>query len=94
MSPETSTNTSIGFVYSPSYVNGLTVTYDNWEIEKEDTVVLLGRDNRLIEDLVLRLEHGPNNCSAFNNPNVLEILILDTQLKKRLNLRCRNMPCR
>ena len=71
LKPETSTNTSIGFVYSPSVVDGLTVTYDNWEIEKEDTIVLLGRNNRLVEDLVLRLEHGPNNCSAFSNPNVL-----------------------
>ena len=52
LDPETSTNTSIGFVYSPSYVNGLTLTYDNWEIEKEDTVVLLGRNNRLVEDLI------------------------------------------
>ena len=72
LDPETSTNTSIGFVYSPSYVNGLTLTYDNWEIEKEDTVVLLGRNNRLVEDLILRLEHGPsNNCSGYSNPNVL-----------------------
>jgi len=71
LKPETSTNTSIGFVYSPSVVDGLSVTYDNWEIEKEDTIVLLGRNNRLVEDLVLRLEHGPNNCSAFSNPNVL-----------------------
>jgi outer membrane receptor protein involved in Fe transport len=71
LSPETSTNTSIGFVYSPSIVEGLTFTYDNWKIEKEDTIVLLGRNNRLVEDLVLRLEHGPNNCSSFQNPNVL-----------------------
>jgi len=71
LKPETSTNTSIGFVYSPSLVDGLTLTYDNWEIEKEDTIVLLGRNNRLVEDLVLRLEHGPNNCSSFRNPNVL-----------------------
>ena len=71
LNPETSTNTSIGFVYSPSVVEGLTLTYDNWKIEKEDTIVLLGRNNRLVEDLMLRLEHGPNNCSAFSNPNVL-----------------------
>ena len=38
LSPETSTNTSIGFVYSPSIVEGLTFTYDNWKIEKEDTI--------------------------------------------------------
>jgi outer membrane receptor protein involved in Fe transport len=71
LKPETSTNTSIGFVYSPSAVDGFTMTYDNWQIEKEDTIVLLGRNNRLVEDLMLRLEHGPNNCSAFSNPNVL-----------------------
>ena len=71
LNPETSTNTSFGFVYSPSMVEGLTVTYDNWEIKKEDTVVLLGRANRLVEDLVLRLDHGPDNCSLFSNPNVI-----------------------
>ena len=25
----------------------------------------------MVEDLVLRLEHGPNNCSLFSNPNVI-----------------------
>tara|TARA_B100000902_G_C27315601_1_gene921119 strand:- start:74 stop:3028 length:2955 start_codon:yes stop_codon:yes gene_type:complete len=71
LKPETSTNTSIGFVYSPSVVDGLTLTYDNWEIKKEDTIVLLGRNNRLVEDLVLRLEHGASNCDLYSNPNVL-----------------------
>ncbi len=71
LKPETSTNTSMGFVYSPSIVNGLTITYDAWEIEKEDTIVLLGRTNSLVADLVSRIAYGPNNCSGYNNPNVL-----------------------
>jgi len=71
LEPENSTNTSLGLVYSPSIVNGLTVTVDKWEIVKENTIVLLGRTNALVADLLARIQYGPNNCSGFNNPNVL-----------------------
>jgi outer membrane receptor protein involved in Fe transport len=71
LTPETSTNTSVGIVYSPSIIDGLTVTFDKWEISKEDTIVLLGRTNALVADLLLRIEHGASNCAGFNNPNVV-----------------------
>ena len=71
--PEDSTNKSMGFVYTPSSVNGLTITFDKWQIRKENTIVLLGRTNALVNDLLLRLNYGPNNCSAFSNPNVIRL---------------------
>ena len=71
LEPENSTNTSMGFVYTPEFVNGLTITLDKWEIEKENTIVLLGRTNALVADLLARINYGPNNCVAYNNPNVI-----------------------
>ena len=71
LKPEESENTSIGFVWTPEIIEGLTITYDSWEIEKENTIVLLGRQNRLVEDLVNLLDYGTANCSSYSNPNVL-----------------------
>lgn len=62
---EESTNTSIGFVIQPSQLDGLTITYDAWKIEKDKTIGLFGRDNHTILDLALLLENGTNNCDAF-----------------------------
>ena len=41
LKPEESTNTSLGFVITP--LDNLTITYDIWEIEKENTIGLFGR---------------------------------------------------
>ena len=43
LKPEESDNYSVGFVWTPEIVEGLTITYDEWSIEKENTIVLLGR---------------------------------------------------
>ena len=71
LKPEESENTSIGLVWTPEIIDGLTITYDSWEIEKENTIVLLGRQNRMVADLVDLLDYGTSNCSNYNNPNVL-----------------------
>ena len=71
LKPEESENTSLGFVWTPEILEGLTITYDSWEIEKENTIVLLGRQNRMVADLVDLLDYGTSNCSSYNNPNVL-----------------------
>ena len=79
---EESTNSSIGFVLQPSMfvsnssvekaLEGLTVTYDMWKIEKDKTIGLFGRDNHTILDLALLIENGLNNCDTFQaNPAVL-----------------------
>ena len=74
LEPENSTNTSMGLVYNPSRIDGLTITFDKWEIVKENTIVLLGRTNALVADLLARINYGTANCAGFNNPNVLRDL--------------------
>ena len=71
LKPEESENTSLGLVWTPEIIEGLMITYDSWEIEKENTIVLLGRQNRMVADLVDLLDYGTSNCSGYSNPNVL-----------------------
>ena len=67
--PEKSTNWSVGFVVEP--IQDLTITFDYWEIEKEDTIGLFGEENHTLLDLLFRLEAGTSNCAAFQgNPAV------------------------
>ncbi|MDA0805802.1 MAG: hypothetical protein O3B02_07030 [Proteobacteria bacterium] len=67
--PETSDNCSIGFVFEP--VEGLTITYDKWSIEKSDTIGLFGEENHIALDLLRRLSAGTSNC----NPAVVRLPI-------------------
>jgi len=65
---ETSTNTSVGFVWDIS--DGLTLTLDYWTIEKDDTIGLFGEENHTILDLLMRLDAGLGNCAGVGNPAV------------------------
>ena len=68
--PEESTNTSIGFVVTPT--DGLVLTVDFWSIEKDGTIGLFGEENHILYDLILRLEAGTDNCAAVQgNPLVV-----------------------
>jgi iron complex outermembrane receptor protein len=60
--PEESTNSSIGFILQP--VDGLTITYDIWAIEKENTIGLFGRNNHSVYDLLLRKAAGIGGAST------------------------------
>jgi len=62
---EESTNSSIGFVIQPTQLEGLTITYDAWKIEKDKTIGLFGRDNHTVLDLAMLIENGTANCAAF-----------------------------
>src|SRR6056300_1183217 len=62
LQPETSDNTSIGLVIEP--IEGLTLTYDRWRIEKDNTIGLFGEENHIALDLLRRLSSGASNCSA------------------------------
>ena len=53
---EESTNSSIGFVFTPESVPGLMVTVDNWEIEKDKTIGLFGRENQIVNECYLDLK--------------------------------------
>jgi outer membrane receptor protein involved in Fe transport len=76
--PETSTNTSIGFVLEP--LDGLTLTVDFWEIEKDDTIGLFGEENHTLLDLVQRIEAGLGNCAQGFNTNVERLDPNDDQI--------------
>ena len=54
LDPETSTNTSLGIVITP--IEGLTLTFDYWTIEKKDTIGLFGEENHILYDLALRID--------------------------------------
>jgi outer membrane receptor protein involved in Fe transport len=70
LQPEQSTNTSIGFVVDP--IENLTITFDYWTIEKDDTIGLFGEENHILFDLILRLEAGTANCASVQgNPDVV-----------------------
>ena len=66
--PEESTNTSIGFVFTPD--DQLTVTLDYWSIEKEGTIGLFGEENHMALDLLRRIQAGTGNCAQSFNPAV------------------------
>ena len=71
LEPEESDNTSFGIVLTPETFEGLTITLDAWEIEKENTIGLFGRNNNGVMDLLLRLQAGNSNCSSdIGNPAV------------------------
>ena len=70
LKPEESDNYSVGFVWTPDIVEGLTITYDEWSIEKENTIVLLGRSNVVVNDLINLINYGTDNCSGYSNPFV------------------------
>ena len=70
LKPEESDNYSVGFVWTPEILEGLTITYDEWEIKKENTIVLLGRSNVVVNDLINLINFGTGNCSNYSNPFV------------------------
>jgi len=67
LEPEESINTSLGFVFTPT--KDITLTFDYWSIEKENTIGLFGEENHTLLDLLFRLENGNTNCdsSQFNS---------------------------
>ena len=68
LSPEESTNTSVGLVWEA--IEGLTLTVDFWSIEKENSIGLFGENNQSVYDLLLRLRAGTSDCTQEFNPAV------------------------
>jgi len=64
LEPEESENFSVGFVIEP--IDDLAFSIDYWEIEKTNTIGLLGEENHTLVDLLARIANGTNNCGAFN----------------------------
>ena len=55
LKPENSTNTSLGLIYQPNFINNFNLTIDWWEIEKEDTIGLFGENNLILSDLIFSI---------------------------------------
>jgi iron complex outermembrane receptor protein len=66
LKPEESTNSSYGFVLQPQSIDGLTVTFDMWEIEKENTIGLFGENNWGVADLLARLRSS-DGCTGVSS---------------------------
>ena len=68
---ETSDNTTVGFVLEPT--DSITLTYDVWSIESENTIGLFGEENHMLLDLYLRLQQNNlSDCSSVvGNPAVV-----------------------
>jgi len=63
LEPEESENFSVGFVFEP--LDDFAFSVDYWEIEKKNTIGLLGEENHTLVDLLARIANGTNNCGAF-----------------------------
>lgn len=62
LQPEESDNMSIGLVIEP--LDNLTFTIDFWEIEKDNTIGLLGEENLIALDLLSRINAGTASCGT------------------------------
>jgi outer membrane receptor protein involved in Fe transport len=79
--PEESSNSSVGVILQP--IDGLTITYDVWAIEKENTIGLFGRNNHSVYDLLLRKAAGIGGAASVAemvtyckaNPDILDPLV-------------------
>jgi len=66
---EDSENLTVGFVIEPSFVDGLSLTLDWWQIEQEGVVGLFGRDNHLLLDQLMRFSGSSNEAVVRSAPN-------------------------
>ena len=71
LGPETSESKNIGFVYSPSQVQGLSVAVDWWNIEIKDTVVSDSPNQMLFDCYVALIE---SRCAGFTRDPVTGIV--------------------
>ncbi|MEM7781455.1 MAG: TonB-dependent receptor [Pseudomonadota bacterium] len=64
LDPEDTESINFGVVLTPSFIPGLTITADYWEVKQEGLVGIFGNQNNLLLDLLLRLQ-------GSSNPNVV-----------------------
>lgn len=62
---ETNKSFSVGFTWTPEYIDGLTVTADFWRISQKGIIGVFGTPNNLALDYALR------TTGAGSNPNVV-----------------------
>jgi iron complex outermembrane receptor protein len=69
LKPEKSTNWSVGFVLNP--IDSLEFSLDFWEIEKKDTIGLLGEENQTLVELLDQLQRTGDCSTLVGNPAVV-----------------------
>lgn len=74
--PEDDVNVTYGVVFEPRvdagpmrFLNGLTITADRWEIERQNVVGVFGAENHVSLDYLLRLQGSSNPNVVRNAPN-------------------------
>ncbi|WP_340679669.1 TonB-dependent receptor [Paraglaciecola sp.] len=67
---ETSTNKGLGLVLTPSFLPGLTLTADYWEIEQKNVIGVLSSNNQSALDMLYRSE-------GEANPNVIRAALTE-----------------
>jgi len=71
LKPEKSDNWSVGFVLTP--LDNLELTVDFWEIEKTDTIGLLGEENQTLVELLEQLTYTGDCSGLTGNPAVVRV---------------------
>jgi iron complex outermembrane receptor protein len=71
LGPEESESTTLGLVYSPSFVDGLTLSLDWWKIELENTIVA-DTPGQILNDCYV--EGLSSRCTLFTRDPVLGIV--------------------
>ena len=71
LKPEKSDNWSVGFVLTP--LDNLEIAVDFWEIEKTDTIGLLGEENQTLVELLEQLTYTGDCSGLVGNPAVVRV---------------------
>lgn len=72
---EENDNFTLGLVYQPSAIDGLTFTLDWWRVEQQDVVGLFGDQNQISLDYLRRLNGGTNPNVVRAAPTANQIAI-------------------
>ncbi|MGO3126582.1 MAG: TonB-dependent receptor domain-containing protein [Luteimonas sp.] len=80
LEPETSVSKTLGFVYNPNYVQGLSVALDWWNIKIENTVVS-DSPNDILSDCYIALIES--RCGLFSRDAGLGNIVADLQYGSR-----------
>ena len=80
LQPETSESHTIGFVYSPSFVQGLTASLDWWKIRIDSTIVS-DSPNQILSDCYISLIES--RCAQFSRDPALGNIVADLTYGQR-----------
>jgi len=75
LKPEEGWVRTIGFVYSPSYVENLSFTVDMWTVKLEDNIGALGASN-----ILQACYNSGNFCDRFERDSAGEVAFVDNRL--------------